>query len=77
MNKLMKANKKIEKAVVGGYKAIENGVVSGYKAMEDGVVNGYKKLEDKFVEAFLAPDEPVRPTVAENEAVDEGGEKSE
>lgn len=61
MNKLIKANKKIEKAVVGGYKAIENGVVSGYKAIEDGVVGGYKKIENKFVEAFLTPDgEPAQ-----------------
>jgi len=42
MNKLMKAEKKIEDAVVSGYKSIENGVVSGYK-----------KIEDKFVETFL------------------------
>jgi len=45
MNKLMKANKEIEKAVVSGYKAIENGVVGSYK-----------KIEDKFVEAFLTED---------------------
>lgn len=42
----MKANKKIEKAVV-----------SGYKAIEDGVVSGYKKIENKFVKAFLTPDD--------------------
>jgi len=57
MNKFMKANKKIEKAVVSGYKAIEDGVVSGYKAIEDGVVGGYKKIENKFVETFLTPDD--------------------
>ena len=45
-NKLMDANKKIEKLVVGGYKAIE-----------DGVVGGYKKIEDKFVNAFLTSEE--------------------
>ena len=56
MNKLSKANKKIEKAVVSGYKTIENGVVSGYKAVEDGVVNGYRKIEKKFVESFLTSD---------------------
>ena len=46
MNKLAKANKKIEKAVV-----------SKYKKIEDAFVNGYKKIEDKFVNAFLTPDE--------------------
>jgi hypothetical protein len=46
MSKIMKANKKIEKAVV-----------SGYKTIEDGVVGGYKKVENKFVEAFLTPDD--------------------
>ena len=56
MNKFMKAQKKIEEAVVSGYKAIENGVVSGYKKMEDGIVGGYKKIEDKFTNAFLTPD---------------------
>ena len=60
MNKFMRANKKIEDAVVGGYKAIENGFVSGYKAVEDTFVGGYKRLEDKFVEAFLTPDEPLQ-----------------
>lgn len=57
MNKFMKANKKIEKAVVSGYKAIEDGVVGTYQKVEDGVVGGYKKIEDKFVEAFLTPDD--------------------
>ncbi|HWQ74137.1 MAG TPA: hypothetical protein VN441_02365 [Syntrophomonas sp.] len=59
MNRFMKANKKIEKAVVSGYQAIENGVVSGYKKIEDGVVGGYKKIEKKFVDAFLTPDDPA------------------
>lgn len=56
MSEFMKTQKKIEKAVVSGYKAIENGVVSGYKAIENGAVSGYKKIEDKFVETFLTPD---------------------
>jgi hypothetical protein len=55
MNKFMKANKKIEKAVVSGYKTIEDGVVGTYQKVEDGVVGSYKKIEDKFVEAFLTP----------------------
>ena len=62
MNKLMKANKKIEEGVVSGYQAIEDGVVSGYKAIEDGVVAGYKKIESKFVNAFLSPDEQAGET---------------
>lgn len=57
MNKLLKTNQKIEKAVVGGYQAIENGVISGYQKIEDGVVDGYKKIEKRFVDAFLTPDE--------------------
>ena len=42
MSKIVDANKKIEKAVVGGYKKVE-----------DSVVDGYKKIEDKFVDVFL------------------------
>ena len=45
MSKLVDANKKIEKAVVGGYKKVE-----------DTVVKGYKKIEDKFVDTFLKKD---------------------
>jgi uncharacterized protein YutE (UPF0331/DUF86 family) len=45
MSKIVEANEKIEKVVVGGYKGIEKGVV-----------NGYKKVEDKFVKTFLARD---------------------
>lgn len=57
MNKFMKVNKKIEKAVVSGYKAIEDGVVGTYQKVDDSVVGSYKKIEDKFVEAFLIPDD--------------------
>lgn len=57
MNKFMKANMIIEKAVVSGYKAIEAGVVGAYQKIEDGAVNGYKKIEHKFVKAFLTPDD--------------------
>ena len=42
MSKIVEANKKIEKAVVGTYKKVE-----------DTVVGGYKKVEDKFVDTFL------------------------
>ena len=45
MSKIVEANKKIEKAVVGGYKKVE-----------DSVVGGYKKIEDKFVDTFLKKD---------------------
>lgn len=68
MNKFVKANKKIEKAVVSGYKAIENGVVDGYKAIEDGVVGGYKKIENKFVEAFLTPDDDSQGKAADTDS---------
>lgn len=44
---------KVEKKVVGAYKAVENGVVKGYQAVEDAVVVTYKKIENKFVEKFL------------------------
>ena len=45
MSKIVDANKKIEKVVVGTYKNIE-----------DSVVGGYKKVEDKFVDTFLKKD---------------------
>jgi len=46
MNKIMETEKKIENAVVGGYKAVENAFVGGYK-----------KIEKGFVDAFLTPDD--------------------
>ena len=45
MSKIVEANKKIEKAVVGSYKKVE-----------ETVVGGYKKVEDKFVDTFLKKD---------------------
>lgn len=45
MSKLVEANKKIEKAVVGAYNKVE-----------DTVVGAYKKVEDKFVDTFLVKD---------------------
>lgn len=69
MNKFMQTQKKIEKAVVSGYKTIENGVVSGYKKIEDNVVSGYKKIENKFVETFLNDD-------SDDEKSNKKGEKS-
>jgi hypothetical protein len=44
-SRLVKANQKIEKAVVGGYKKIEKTVVGGYQ-----------KIEDKFVDQYLTKD---------------------
>jgi len=75
----VKANKKIEKAVVSGYKAIENGVVGGYKKIEDGVVGGYKKIENKFVEAFLTPDDEAACVEAHTgtNASEQGSEEDE
>ena len=52
-SKLVKANKKIEKAVVGGYKAIEEGVVGGFGKMCDGAIGAYTKVEDSFVDRYL------------------------
>lgn len=65
MSKLVNANKKIEKAVVGGYKKVE-----------DSVVGGYKKIEDKFVDTFLKKDgettEEAKARIkAEQEALEE------
>lgn len=45
MSKIVNANKKIEKVVVGTYKKIENTTVKTYK-----------KIEDKFVDTFLRKD---------------------
>lgn len=44
-SKLIKVNKKIEKAVTDGYKKIEKTVV-----------DSYTKIEDSFVENFLTHD---------------------
>lgn len=52
-SKIVKANEKISKGVVGGYKKIEEGVVNGYKKIEGGVVGGFNKIADKFVDNYL------------------------
>lgn len=58
-SKLVKANKKIEKNVVGRYKKIEASVVGTYK-----------EIEDKFVDSFLTKDgESVEE--AKNRMIDE------
>ena len=48
-SKLIKANKKIEKAVVGGYKKIEEGVVDGFNSMSDRFVDNYLTREGETV----------------------------
>lgn len=55
-SKLVKANQKIAKAVVGTHKKIEQAVVGGYKSIEDGAVKGYTKIEDWFVDQYLTKD---------------------
>ena len=55
-SKLVKANQKIAKTVVDGYKTVEGAVVSGYKKMENTVVGAYEKVENKFVDQFLTKD---------------------
>ena len=46
--------KKIEQAVVSGYRKIEDGVVGGYKKLERGVVEGFGTVTDKCVEVLFA-----------------------
>ena len=55
-SKLVKANQKIAKTVVDGYKTVEDAVVSGYKKVESTVVGAYAKVENKFVDQFLTKD---------------------
>lgn len=53
MSKLADTNKKIEDAVVKGYKGIENAVVGGYKKIEEGVVDGFNKVSDTFIDKLF------------------------
>lgn len=55
-SKLVKANQKIAKTVVDGYKTVEDAVVSGYKKVESTVLGAYEKVENKFVDQFLTKD---------------------
>lgn len=52
-SKLVKANEKVAKGVVEGYKKIEGCVVGCYKKIEDETVGGFNKIADKFVDNFL------------------------
>lgn len=49
-SKLVRANQKLEKKVIGGYKKIENAVVSGYKKIEDKFVDQYLTREGENIE---------------------------
>ncbi len=55
-SKLVQVNKKIEEAVVGGYRKIEQTVVGGYQSIENAVVGRYQKIEDGFVDRYLTRD---------------------
>lgn len=55
-SKIVKASKKIEKGVVGGYNAIENSVVGSYKAVENGFVKAFTNISDGFVDYFFTRD---------------------
>jgi hypothetical protein len=62
-SKLVKANKKIEECVVGGYKKIENGVVGGFNKMSDKFVDNYLTKDGESVEEAkirLAAEQYVR-----------------
>jgi hypothetical protein len=48
-SKLVKANKEIEKVVVGSYKKIENGVVGGFNKISDKFVDNYLTREGESV----------------------------
>lgn len=49
-SKIVAANKKIEKCVVGVYKKIEKGVVSGFNKMSDKFVDNYLTRKGESVE---------------------------
>lgn len=49
-SKLVRANQKLEKRVIGGYQKIKNTVVSGYKKIEDKFVDQYLSREGESIE---------------------------
>lgn len=49
-SKLVQANKKIEKKVVGSYKAIEKGAVEGFNKIADTFVDNFLTREGESVE---------------------------
>ena len=54
MSKFARANEKLARKVVEGYKKIEDSVVGGYKKIETGAVQGFDKVVDKCVEVLFA-----------------------
>ena len=77
-SKLVKANEKIAKEVVGGYKKIEESVVDVYKKIEEGAVSGFGRFADRFVDSFLTKEgetveEAKARLVAEKKAREEEG----
>lgn len=66
-SKLVKANEKIEKEVVGGYKKIESIVVTGYR-----------KIENSFIDRYLIHDgESVEEARARLQVKKEAGQRNE
>lgn len=62
-SKLVKANQKIAKEVVGGYKKIEEAVVGGYNHIADKFVDQYLTREGESVEEArkrLAEEQTIR-----------------
>lgn len=53
-SKLVKANEKIEKEVVGGYKKIESIVVTGYRKIENSFIDRYLTHDGESVEEARA-----------------------
>lgn len=49
-SKLVAANKKIEKAVVGGYQKIEDGVADGFTTMSDAFVDHFLTKEGETLQ---------------------------
>ena len=52
--KMIKANEKMAKTVVGSYKKIETAVVSGYTKIEDAFVDAYLTRDGETVEEAKA-----------------------
>lgn len=49
-SRLVKVNRKIADAVVGGYKRIEEGVTGAYRKVEDGFVDQFLTRDGETVE---------------------------
>lgn len=69
-SKLVEVNKKIEAAVVGGYKEIENGAVNGFGKIADVFTDQFLTREGESVEDArirLAEEEKARRSIAGGE----------